>query len=373
MASVGHTLIDSKSKKKKGQKYVKMYINSPNWSKPKRPTHKEILFYKRADTQLKKEQNKRSTELLRALVKMYEEKYKDSEYTDSHSVTMTLKAQISKMSELKADKSKSTVSGYHNLSKAMENFCEDKAYDFNMDINHVNIEFIDQWRLWLKNESNYASSTAYKYFSLFSTTLKQAKQYGYLFHNPFTENDIEFPKNESKEIVYLTPNEVAMMMKTPIRYQQIRDAFLFMCYTGIRQGDCRRLIWADLPEINGAIKMNVRSEKAKTDIYFKIRKGAMQYLPRRMGENDKVFPNLKFGKEQNQKLREWAYKSGVKKHIVPNTARHTFAFYMLSEHNTPLYTVSKLLGHTNARTTEERYGHLSNENIELAMEKAFGK
>ena len=45
---------------------------------------------------------------------------------------------------------------------------------------------------------------------------------------------------------------------------------------------------------------------------------------------------------------------------------------MLSVNNTPLYTVSKLLGHTNARTTEDSYGHLSTENLDEAMLKAFG-
>ena len=60
----------------------------------------------------------------------------------------------------------------------------------------------------------------------------------------------------------------------------------------------------------------------------------------------------------------------VKKHRQ-FTARHTFSAYMLSK-GTPLYTLSKLLGHTNARTTEERYGHLSNEDIEEAMKKVWG-
>ena len=372
MLTITHSLRDSKSIKKKGQQYVMMYIKSPNWSKPLRPTHNNIMFFKRADTAQKKSQNKKSKQLLDAVYKEYQEKYKGAEYSDAQTGTITLKKQITKMSELKADKSESTMSGYHNLYVAMEKFCKAKGHNFNMDINRVNIQFIDQWRLWLTTGSNYAQSTAYKYFTLFSTTLKQAKSYGLLFYNPFTENKIEFPKNETKEVVYLTPDEVTMMIQTPTKYEQIKNAFLFMCYVGIRQGDCCRLTWGDLPEINGVVKMNVRTQKAKTDIYFKIRKQAMKYLPKRMGNDDSVFPSLKFGKEQNQKLREWAYKSGVKKHIVPHTARHSFAFYMLSENNTPLYTVSKLMGHTNARTTEERYGHLSNENIELAMEKAFG-
>ena len=64
--------------------------------------------------------------------------------------------------------------------------------------------------------------------------------------------------------------------------------------------------------------------------------------------------------------------SGIQKHITPHTARHTFAFIMLSENNIPLYTVSKLLGHTDSRTTQNSYGHLSNQNLDGAMLKAFG-
>jgi integrase len=173
-------------------------------------------------------------------------------------------------------------------------------------------------------------------------------------------------------MVYLTGEEVQKMKYTPFKYKHIKNAFLFMCHTGIRQGDCCNLIWGDLPNIDGVTKLNVKTQKAKTDIYFKLPKVALDLLPKRMGDADKVFPNLNFDSDTNERLRMWAYKSGVKKHITPHTARHTFAFWMLSVNNTPLYTVSKLLGHTNARTTEDSYGHLSTENLDEAMLKAFG-
>lgn len=89
-----------------------------------------------------------------------------------------------------------------------------------------------------------------------------------------------------------------------------------------------------------------------------------------MGDDDLVFPNYKTESYHNEALREWALKSDVKKHIVPHSARHSFSAYMLSK-GTPLYTLSKLLGHTNARTTEDRYGHLSKEDTDKAVRKAF--
>lgn len=145
-----------------------------------------------------------------------------------------------------------------------------------------------------------------------------------------------------------------------------------MCHTGLRQGDCCNLTWGDLPVIDGKTKICVMTQKAKTDIYFNLPKVAIKLLPKRMGDADKVFTNLRFGKDQNTNLRSWAYKSGIKKHITPHTARHSFVFWMLSENNTPLYTVSKLLGHSSSKVTEEYYGHLSTVNLDEAMLKAFG-
>tara|TARA_B100000989_G_C19517332_1_gene462340 strand:+ start:1244 stop:1453 length:210 start_codon:yes stop_codon:yes gene_type:complete len=68
----------------------------------------------------------------------------------------------------------------------------------------------------------------------------------------------------------------------------------------------------------------------------------------------------------------WAIMSGIQKYVTPHTERHTFAFIMLSENNVPLYTLSKLLGHTESRTTQNSYGHLSNQNLDEAMFKSFG-
>ena len=371
MLQISHTKIKSTSKKLKGQWYPRMYINSSNWDKELKPRHREVLFYYRADTEEKKKQNRASQKLLDSIYKEYKERFAGAEYQDGVQQSISLKKQLDEMIDLKADKSKSTIQGYNNLKNALEGFCKAYGYSFNMDINRINLEFIDKYRIWLVNEKNYKGDTAHKYFSLLGSVLKKAKGYGRLYHNPF-DGEIEYPKRSENKMVYLTGEEVQKMKYTPFKYDQIKSAFLFMCHTGIRQGDCCKLTWGDLPVIDGVTKLNVKTQKAKTDIYFKLPKVALDLLPKRMGDSDKVFPNLDFSADNNERLRMWAYKSGVKKHITPHTARHTFAFWMLSVHNTPLYTVSKLLGHTNARTTEDSYGHLSTENLDEAMLKAFG-
>jgi len=371
MLKISHTKVKSTSKKLKGQWYPRMYIKSSNWDKEIKPRHREILFYYRADTEEKKKQNKASKRLLDLVYKEYKDKYAGAEYQGGVKQSVSLNKQLEEMIDLKADKSKSTIMGYKNLYNALEGFCKAYGYSFTMDINRINLEFVDKYRLWLVTEKGYKGDTAHKYFSLLGSVLKKAKSYGRLYHNPF-DGEIDYPKRSENKMVYLTGEEVQKMKYTSFKYEHIKNAFLFMCHTGIRQGDCCKLTWGDLPVIDGVTKLNVKTQKAKTDIYFKLPKVALDLLPKRMGDADKVFPNLNFDSDTNERLRMWAYKSGVKKHITPHTARHTFAFWMLSVHNTPLYTVSKLLGHTNARTTEDSYGHLSTENLDEAMSKAFG-
>ena len=371
MLKISHTKVKSTSKKLKGQWYPRMYIKSSNWDKEIKPRHREILFYYRADTEEKKKQNTASKRLLDSVYKEYKDKYAGAEYQDGVKQSVSLKKQLEEMIDLKADKSQSTIKGYKNLYNALEGFCKAYGFSFTMDLNRINLQFVDKYRLWLVTEKGYKGDTAHKYFSLFGSVLKKAKSYGRLYHNPF-DGDIEYPKRSENKMVYLTGEEVQKMKYTSFKYEHIKNAFLFMCHTGIRQGDCCKLTWGDLPVIDGVTKLNVKTQKAKTDIYFKLPKVILDLLPKRMGDADKVFPNLNFDSDTNERLRMWAYKSGVKKHITPHTARHTFAFWMLSVNNTPLYTVSKLLGHTNARTTEDSYGHLSTENLDEAMLKAFG-
>ena len=78
------------------------------------------------------------------------------------------------MIDLKADKSQSTIKGYKNLYNALEGFCKAKGYSFTMDINRINLEFIDKYRIWLVTDKGYTGDTAYKYFSSLGSVLKKA-------------------------------------------------------------------------------------------------------------------------------------------------------------------------------------------------------
>ena len=50
-------------------------------------------------------------------------------------------------------------------------------------------------------------------------------------------------------------------------------------------------------------------------------------------------------------IKKWVENAGINKHITWHCARHTFATLNLT-YGTDIYTVSKLLGHRDIRTTQ---------------------
>ena len=73
----------------------------------------------------------------------------------------------------------------------------------------------------------------------------------------------------------------------------------------------------------------------------------------------------------NGYLKEIADLCGIKKHLTFHMARHTFATMSLSK-GVPMESVSKMLGHTNIRTTQI-YARITNKKIEHDMEELADK
>jgi len=84
----------------------------------------------------------------------------------------------------------------------------------------------------------------------------------------------------------------------------------------------------------------------------------------------KLFPILT-NQKTNAYLKEIADLCGVKKNLTFHLARHTFATMSLSK-GVPMESVSKMLGHTNIKTTQI-YARITNKKIEHDMEQLAGK
>lgn len=223
------------------------------------------------------------------------------------------------------------------LSQIDRAFCEDL-------INHLN-------RKELK------ANTKQIYYARFNTLLNEAVRVDLISENPNRKLGANVkPKTEPTDREYLTPEEVRLIMDYTPRTRSehiIKSAFLFSCFCGLRISDIRGLTWGNLHPERDRLFIRMKMQKTGRDLVLPLSVDACRSLPERCRydrDNDRVFilPNKT---NRYDILTRIARNAGLKKRITWHTARHTFAT-MLITFGADLYTVSKLLGHTNITTTQ---------------------
>ena len=134
----------------------------------------------------------------------------------------------------------------------------------------------------------------------------------------------------------------------------LKQAFLFSCFTGLRKSDILSLTWKEIIHDGPRTLIYKRIQKTQRWLSLPLSGRAMQWLPQRetwMDADRKIFETMS-NASLSTHLKLWAERAGIcAKSISFHTARHTFATLELSL-GADLYTVSKLLGHTNISTTQ---------------------
>lgn len=175
---------------------------------------------------------------------------------------------------------------------------------------------------------------------------------GVLAGNPFSMIDrSEMVKPQEGTREFLTIDEIRRLIRTECCNTEVKCAFLFACFCGLRISDVRALRWDDIQEDGGRLSLTMRMRKTGERIYLPLVTEAVRWLPAgRGGQEGNVF-RLPTRPAVTRALALWADAAGIRKHVTFHVSRHTFATLELTL-GADLYTVSKLLGHSNVRTTE---------------------
>lgn len=215
----------------------------------------------------------------------------------------------------------------------------------------ITVDWLEQFKIFLLTKVS--QSTAHIYFVVIRTALKQAVRDKILISNP--ANEVKHIKKQDAQREFLTLEELKTLAKTPCHYPEVKRAFLFSCYTGLRYSDVEKLTWENVRNNS----LDFRQQKTKGVEYLPLSDMAKQILySHNRIEEDKIleFPTRRIFQLPNKstthrEMREWSKKSGLSKRITFHTSRHTFATLSLTQ-GVDLYTVSKLLGHKDIGTTQ---------------------
>lgn len=198
-----------------------------------------------------------------------------------------------------------------------------------------------------------SQNTRQNYQKTFIASLNHAVREGYMNKNPFDEippSERISKKEGTRE--FLTIEETRRLLSTPCRREDVRQAFLFAIFTGLRISDVRLLCPHHIKQSADGKSEYIDIEMKKTGdhVIVPLAQEAKHFLPEPT-DSDTPFFSLPTNATVSYTIKEWMKAADIDKHITFHCSRHTFATTLLTL-GADLYVTSKLLGHRNIQTTE---------------------
>lgn len=231
------------------------------------------------------------------------------------------------------------------------------------------VTFLNEYQT--AHSSPMKANTKYNLFTSVVAGLNAAVRDEIIPFNPSTKlTPNERPKMEKSIRTYLTIDEVKKVYSTDFPSSPYtKTIFLFGCMTGLRYSDIVALKWDNLDfQSDGNVMMTIRQVKTKSSVSVPLSKEAIKLLPERPEQymSTPIFGERICHRTVAEHVGNLMKKAGITKHVSFHTSRHTFATMMLTL-GADLYTVSKLLGHTNIKTTQI-YAEVINQKKKAAID-----
>ncbi|MBR4842017.1 MAG: site-specific integrase [Bacteroidaceae bacterium] len=219
-----------------------------------------------------------------------------------------------------------------------ENVCE----SFRLALLHNSSKLSQKGRPICQNTASYL-------YDIFRSALRQAFTDGY-FPEDIANRLRPIHRTEVRR-EYLTEEELNKLANTHCASDVVRRASLFSALTGLRHCDIHKLCWSEIDDISDPPRLNFIQQKTKGVEYKPFSRQALELCGPRRSFNELVFGGLPEVKMMSYWINPWLKAAGIEKKITFHCFRHTFATLQLAN-GVDIYTVSKMLGHTNVNTTQ---------------------
>jgi site-specific recombinase XerD len=250
-----------------------------------------------------------------------------------------------------------TLERYQTSLKHTRAFLEWKFKVTDLDIRQLDFEFIADYEFWLKSVRRCDHNTTMKYLSNFRKIVNRCIQNGWLLRDPFTGFKMTKREVERQALTQEQLDTISGKIFVSERLNQVRDIFLFSCYTGLAYADIKKLCRSEIiTGIDGEKWIYIRRQKTDSSSHIPLLPAAMDLILGYTDHSQALIKNRVFPVPSNQKmnayLKEIADVSGIPQNLTFHIARHTFATTITLSNGVPIETVSKMLGHRSLKTTQ---------------------
>lgn len=275
----------------------------------------------------------------------FEKLIKNKEYSDDSFIEFVL-------DEIqKKDFAYETLRTYKSQITKLQHFRK------NILFSEINLSFVKAYKSFMLKKLGNKPNTANKSLAMLKTFVNWSVEKKLIKDNPFKQIKIAKGMGQRE---YLSVSEVEKLEyiykhgDLKYRQQNVLRYFLFVCYTGLRFTDIKHLKYKHIKKRlfkgNTVDFIELHMHKTKTLVSIPLISKATVLMPKKYANNYPVFKVLS-NQKTNQYLKEIMKVAGIDKNITFHSARHTLATNGL-EMGMPIEVVSKILGHTELKTTQ---------------------
>ncbi|GHE29135.1 site-specific integrase [Sphingobacterium griseoflavum] len=250
-----------------------------------------------------------------------------------------------------------TLKGYTTSISHMTAYLKQELSMGDIEVRDIDHAFVTGYEFFLRSSLGCSEISAAKYIKHFRKITKICIVHRWVEDDPFA-----FYKNKAKARPkeFLTKAELERIETKEFgieRLSQVRDIFVFCCYTGLSYADVSKLNHSDVARgVDGKLWILTTREKTETSSNIPLLAAPLRIIDRYRDYPPSAAKNLLLPVLSNQKmnsyLKEIADLCAVDKEITFHMSRHTFATTVTLANNVPIETVSKMLGHTDIKTTQ---------------------
>ncbi|MCM1722601.1 tyrosine-type recombinase/integrase [Bacteroides ovatus] len=248
-----------------------------------------------------------------------------------------------------------------------------KCFKSFIDIRTMNSDFLLLFENHMSYDRQLATNTIARHMKVIKRYINVARKKEIILKDPFLNYTI---RSEETHREALSEKELEQLEQYRLQNEadEVLNAFLFSCYTGLRYSDIRNITKQDIYSINRKKWLIVKMHKTNIEVRIPVStifdgKALLlsKSIPRSRG---KLFL-LESNQKTNRIVKSILKRVGIKRNISFHVGRHTFATLLIYR-GVNITTVQKLLGHKSVKTTQV-YSAVTDLTVEKELKKSNTK
>lgn len=251
--------------------------------------------------------------------------------------------------------SQGSYKNYKSTLKYLIEFVPMQYKKIDIPLEDADYKFCEGYYTFLTKKKTCTNNGANKQIQRVKKIINYAIKHGYTSTNRMAAYQLHFKPINKIALTMHEINKLASLIIQRETLRQVRDVFIFQCYTGLSYSDLKGLKSEHIHKDDKG-DLWIKMERQKTEVSFSVPllKPAADLLEKYTRYNNGsefIFPVLS-NQKMNDNLKIIQEIAGITKNLTTHLARHSFATTITLNNDVPIETVSRMLGHTNLRTTQ---------------------